>query len=115
MCRSRRELSNAYFIAKFGFDTAENEPCKAAVSLLSGHLPGVHHRASLMWTQDLRGGVHEHGRADHAVHLGPGLQPAHEPAGAFFSPSTRLGSAWQKNLSTLLFLRTGLVIRLVQA
>ena len=37
-CRSRRELSNAYFLAKFGFDTAENdqpasqpaenEPCK---------------------------------------------------------------------------------------
>ena len=28
MCRSRRELSNAYFLAKFGFDTAENEPSK---------------------------------------------------------------------------------------
>ena len=28
MCRSRRELSNAYFLAKFGFDAAENEPCK---------------------------------------------------------------------------------------
>ena len=28
MCRSRRELSNAYFLAKFGIDTAENEPCK---------------------------------------------------------------------------------------
>ena len=28
MCRSRRELSNAYLLAKFGFDTAENEPCK---------------------------------------------------------------------------------------
>ena len=26
LCRSRRELSNAYFLAKFGFDTAENEP-----------------------------------------------------------------------------------------
>ena len=25
LCRSRRELSNAYFLAKFGFDTAENE------------------------------------------------------------------------------------------
>ena len=24
--RSRRELSNAYLLAKFGFDTAENEP-----------------------------------------------------------------------------------------
>ena len=28
MCRSRRELSNAYFPAKFRFDTAENEPCQ---------------------------------------------------------------------------------------
>ena len=28
-CRSRREISNAtFFFAKFGFDTAENEPCK---------------------------------------------------------------------------------------
>ena len=27
MCRSRRELSNEYLLAKFGFDTAENEPC----------------------------------------------------------------------------------------
>ena len=28
LCRSRRELSNAYLLAKFGFDTGENEPCK---------------------------------------------------------------------------------------
>ena len=28
MCRSRQELSNAHLLAKFGFDTAENEPCK---------------------------------------------------------------------------------------
>ena len=28
LCRSRRELFNAYFLAKFGFDTAENEPCQ---------------------------------------------------------------------------------------
>ena len=28
LCRSRRELSNAYFLAKFRFDTAANEPCK---------------------------------------------------------------------------------------
>ena len=26
LCRSRRELSNAYFLAKFGVDTAENPP-----------------------------------------------------------------------------------------
>ena len=28
MCRSRRELSNAYLLANFGFDTAENDPPK---------------------------------------------------------------------------------------
>ena len=27
-CRSRRELSNEYLVAKIGFDTAENEPCE---------------------------------------------------------------------------------------
>ena len=26
LCRSRRELSNEYLLAKFGFDTAENKP-----------------------------------------------------------------------------------------
>ena len=26
LCRSRRELSNEYFLANFGFDTAENDP-----------------------------------------------------------------------------------------
>ena len=33
MCRSRRELSNAYLLAKFGFDTAENEPCQICPSV----------------------------------------------------------------------------------
>ena len=28
LCRSRRELSNVYLLAKFRFDTAENEPCE---------------------------------------------------------------------------------------
>ena len=27
-CRSRQELSDEYLLAKFGIDTAENEPCK---------------------------------------------------------------------------------------
>ena len=35
LCRSRRELSNEYLLAKFGFDAAENEPCK--VCLLSAY------------------------------------------------------------------------------
>ena len=28
LCRSRRELSNEYLVAKIGFDTAEKEPSK---------------------------------------------------------------------------------------
>ena len=28
LCRSWQELSNDYLVAKIGFDTAENEPCK---------------------------------------------------------------------------------------
>ena len=37
MRRSRRELSNEYLLAKFGFDTAENETCK--VCPLSAYRP----------------------------------------------------------------------------
>ena len=50
LCRSRRELSNAYLVAKFGFDTAENEPAK--VCLLNepppprGPAPGCARRRS---------------------------------------------------------------------
>ena len=61
LCRSRGELSNAYLVAKFGFDTAENEPLKvdsiiqlwdliftepprpsASLSTASGHAPAAH-------------------------------------------------------------------------
>ena len=35
LCRSRRELSNAYSLAKFSFDTAENKPCKNSNFLTS--------------------------------------------------------------------------------
>ena len=34
-CRSPQELSNEHLLAKFGFDTADNEPCK--VCPLSAH------------------------------------------------------------------------------
>ena len=33
-CRSRQELSDEYLLAKFGFDTAENEPLKVCVGIL---------------------------------------------------------------------------------
>ena len=34
LCRSRRELSIEYLLAKFGFDTAENEPAKNLQNLI---------------------------------------------------------------------------------
>ena len=55
MCRSRRELSNACLLAKIGFDTAENEPCKVCRIPYRRNLP-VPNRAPE------RGGprLHEH-------------------------------------------------------
>ena len=38
LCRSRRELSNAYLLAEFRFDTAETEPSKVYAVLLHGAL-----------------------------------------------------------------------------
>ena len=53
-CRSRRKLSNEYFLAKFGFDTAENEhrkvcdvgACRVSCSLSSGYPAGLARRSS---------------------------------------------------------------------
>ena len=42
LCRSRRELSNAYLLANFGFDTAENEPskvCRPSMSTTASPAP----------------------------------------------------------------------------
>ena len=39
LCTSRRELSNAWIVAKFGCDTEENEAWK--VCTLSAYLPGL--------------------------------------------------------------------------
>ena len=50
MCRSRRELSNAYLLAKFGFDTAENEPskvCRRSPSTLWPRFVAGSHAAEL--------------------------------------------------------------------
>ena len=41
-CRSRREFSNAYFVAKFGFDTAVNEPFQHLVSLSFSVKPAMY-------------------------------------------------------------------------
>ena len=36
LCRSRRELSNEYLLAKFGLDTAKNEPCQVCPTAGAG-------------------------------------------------------------------------------
>ena len=40
LCRSRRELSNEYLLAKFGFDAAENELAKVCRSKQAIPTPG---------------------------------------------------------------------------
>ena len=55
MCRSRRELSNAYLLAKFRFDTAENEPskvCPGDLLVLRGLV-----KAALGAVRESRGGT----------------------------------------------------------
>ena len=37
-CRSRQELPNEYITAKFGFDTAENEPLKVCQKLAKARI-----------------------------------------------------------------------------
>ena len=44
MCRSRREHSNAYLLAKFGLDTAENEPCQVCPTEQSRPAQGEWHQ-----------------------------------------------------------------------
>ena len=46
LCRSRRELSNAYLLAKFGFATAENEPSKVRAGVGSASAPRLPRRAA---------------------------------------------------------------------
>ena len=48
LCRSRRELANAYFVAKFGFDTEENEACKVC-PLSAYRSPRYRHRRCSVW------------------------------------------------------------------
>ena len=50
LCKSRRELSLVYFLAKFGFDTAETEPCKVC-SLFLYLPPSVGLEAALHCSQ----------------------------------------------------------------
>ena len=59
-CRSRQELSNEYFLAKFGFDTAENESSKVCSYQHPTILPLGHtHRSadSVAFSADMSRGV----------------------------------------------------------
>ena len=47
LCRSRRELSNAYLLANFRFDTAENEPSKVCRICAATALAGAPGAAAL--------------------------------------------------------------------
>ena len=52
LCRFRRELSNAYLVANFGFDTAETSPVKFARSRMY-HSSSVHRRLADAPTQQV--------------------------------------------------------------
>ena len=48
LCRSQRELSNACSLAKFGFDTAENEPCKVCRNLAAQLAAALRNKTGLL-------------------------------------------------------------------
>ena len=74
MRRSRRELSNAYFVAKIGFDTAENEPAKNLKNCIFWKmLPNVANQSLLSLVRMNIG--HKAGRGgDRAGRGGPAVQ-----------------------------------------
>ena len=79
LCRSRRELSNAYLLAKFGFDTAENEPSKVC------RTTGLTSRSAAILVQDQKhspplcrcgGALSRCGQPDKWRHLRGAVPPA---------------------------------------
>ena len=86
LCRSRRELSNdpnsnEYLLAKFGFDTAENELSKVCRSKQAILTPG--HKSGSFWKviRSAKEAPQERGRPTRAEHLvrTPGAErEAHE-------------------------------------
>ena len=76
LCRSRRELSNAFLLEKFGFDTAENEPRK--VCPIESAQPALRTFFTVRCVmcakiQGATGGVAE-GEAERAVERGDGAR-----------------------------------------
>ena len=83
LCRSRRELSNAYFLANFGFDAAENEPCQVSGPEIIFSSCQTTDREACKWVQMSRTGfvtfqggqgLHEKAHAGTCVHDGFGEQ-----------------------------------------
>ena len=84
LCRSRREFSNAYFVAKFGFDTAENEPSKICpLSSTSTHPGALLVRREGRGRRPAAGRQHDDGEAGFLEHAA-----AHKHLGSkIFTPS----------------------------
>ena len=83
LCRSRRELSNAYLLAKFGFDTAENEPSKVC------RIPRVDRRVT-----------REGGRARALDRVGAGGHEGGAQAFAHTRPAALWPGSSRKHVST---------------
>ena len=72
LSRSRRELSNAYFLAKFRLDTAENEPCQVCPIEPGIRLHGLPHQPRRAGLRDLPSleVPREIARSTRSVHVG---------------------------------------------
>ena len=89
LCRSRRELSNEYSLAKFGFYTAENEPCK--VCTLSAYRSP---RSALQIEGELGELVIQNCLAEEAIYRqGSVVRTAYMPQGSAFSPRVLVSPA----------------------
>ena len=76
-CRSRREVSNAYLLAKFGIDTAGNEPCQVCPTELCSSQSGPANMASNGWRARRRPSPRGSRRRQWAI------PPATSPASGF--------------------------------
>ena len=57
LCRSRRELSNEYLLAKFGFDTAENELLQVLFNIIQYYSRPEKQRAASYFSDLIVAGI----------------------------------------------------------
>ena len=74
MCRSRRELSNEYLLAKIGADTAENEPLEVWRKIILQNIQ-YYPPVSLCSPRRARGGPVRPAHARETVPLAPPREP----------------------------------------